>query len=257
MKTIDLLPLALAALTITQPVQAGEITFDISHYLYEETTDSGAFFMRDESDPLFLSFGARNWESPKTGGAIGLMYTGDLSYGQVAYTGSGTSQSNYYKARMEGYLAYRMSQRLTPFVGLGYRWLYDDAGGTTTSTGTLGYDRRSQYFYAPIGATFNVTDRLSVKGQYNYFIKGKQSSYLSTASRAYSDVENDQDSGWGMDITGIQKWNDHINLYVYYRYWDIDKSDVSTGTYSNVATFTAWEPANTTKEMGIGVSFKF
>ena len=237
--------------------QAAEFTLDISHYLYEETTDSGGFFMRDESDPLFLSLGVRDWQGSEKMGALGFMYTAEGTYGQVEYTGSGTSQSDYYKARMEGYLAYSYNPRITPFIGLGYRWLYDDAGGTVTSTGALGYDRQSQYLYAPIGATIKVSDKFSVKGQYNYFIKGKQTSYLSTASSLYSDVENDQNSGWGVDFTGTHKWNDNIGLFVYYRYWDIDKSEVSTGTYSNIATFTAWEPANTTTETGLGVSFNF
>jgi len=257
MKKSVLASFAFAVLVTAQTSQATEITLDISHYLYEETTDSGAFFMKDESDPLFISAGVRDWESPKELGALWYMYTGEVTYGKVEYTGSGTSQSDYYKARMEGYLSYRLNKRITPFVGLGYRWLWDDAGGTVTSTGALGYDRQSQYLYAPIGATFNVSDKFSIKGQYNYFIQGKQTSYLSTASSLYSDIENDQNSGWGVDFTATQKWNDRFGIFLFYRHWDIDKSEVSTGTYSNIATFTAWEPANTTSEAGIGVSYKF
>ena len=80
---------------------------------------------------------------------------------------------------------------------------------------------------------------------------------MSTASSAYTDLKNDQEGGWGFDFTynySIAKKN---NIYFYYRFWDIDKSKVATGTYANILQFEAYEPANETIEYGIGYSWSF
>ena len=49
---------------------------------------------------------------------------------------------------------------LSPFAGLGYRYLYNDLRGTT-STGAVGYQRYSQFLYAPVG----LTSRFPVNAQ--------------------------------------------------------------------------------------------
>ena len=95
-----------------------------------------------------------------------------------------------------------------------------------------------------------------VKGQFNLLLAGRQTSYLSDIA-GFSDVENDQTSGWGVDITLDYKLNEKVSLYSFYRYWDIDKSDIGTGTFAGVLQFEAFEPANTTTEVGIGISYKF
>lgn len=239
-------------------IRGMELTLDISNYAYEETTDAGAFFMSDESAPVFLSVGLRDWSQSAEDGGIGFMYTGELTYGQTDYySASGTMTKDYYKFRTEGYAAYQVNEQFSPFVGLGYRHLLDASGGSQSSTGALGYDRLSQYLYAPIGANFDVNDKLSVKAQYNLFLQGWQTSYLSTASSAYSDIVNEQKSGWGLDITANYLIDENWSTYGFFRHWDIEKSDASTGTVSGLASFTAWEPKNTTNEIGIGIAYKF
>ncbi len=65
---------------------------------------------------------------------------------------------------------------LSPYAGLGYRYLYNDLRGTT-STGEAGYRRYSQYFYVPLGLSsrFNVSGKWSVSPtiEYDYFITGR------------------------------------------------------------------------------------
>ena len=90
----------------------------------------------------------------------------------------------------------------------------------------------------------------------NYLIAGRQTSYLSDIA-GFTDIENDQTSGWGTDFTIDYKVNEKTNIYSFFRYWDIDDSDIATGTFANVLIFQAFEPANTTTEIGIGVSYKF
>jgi len=54
--------------------------------------------------------------------------------------------------------------------------------------------------------------------------------------------------------TSIEEKN---NVFFYYRYWDINKSEVATGTYADILVFEAYEPENTTIEYGIGYSWMF
>lgn len=235
-----------------------ELTLDISKYTYEETIDAGAIFMTDKSAPFFFSVGLRDWSYPAMVGNFEYMYTGDLTYGKVNYnSASGTLTKDYYKARAEGYVAYRVSGAFSPFVGLGYRLLFDASGGSQTSTGALGYDRLSQYLYAPIGAKFDIYHNLTVKAQYNLFLVGYQTSYLSTASSAFNDVTNEQRSGWGIDITANYQIDNNWSTYGFFRHWDIEDSEISTGTVFGLVAFSLFEPHNTTNEFGIGVAYKF
>ena len=106
------------------------------------------------------------------------------------------------------------------------------------------------------GNRFDIFDNLIVKAQYNLFLKGYQTSYLSTASSALSDITNEQQSGWGVDITANYQIDDNWSTYGFFRHWDIEKSDSSTGTVLGLVSFTAFEPQNTTNEIGIGVAYK-
>ena len=241
------------AQTTTPPSLAHslEVTLDLSYYYYEEPD-----FMNDTSDPTFVSLGVKNWQPhAEIDSPWNFLYTAEATRGWVSYSGSGTLDKDYYKFRGEAYLGYRL-EYFTPIIGLGYRWLYDDSGGTSSSTGALGYDRQSQYFYLPVGGIFDLGDKLRIKGQLNYLIAGRQTSYLSDIA-GFTDIENDQTTGWGTDFTIDYKVNEKANIYSFFRYWDIDDSDIATGAFANVLIFEAFEPANTTTEIGIGVSYKF
>tara|TARA_Y100000588_G_scaffold328108_1_gene363481 strand:- start:233 stop:1006 length:774 start_codon:yes stop_codon:yes gene_type:complete len=238
----------------TMPLGAAEVTFDIGNYKYEEEVD-GAFFMSDESDPLFFSVGIRDWDRPPKD-SLKVLYTAELTYGQVEYNGSGTMTKDYYKARFEGLLAYDIAG-FSPFIGIGYRQLYDDSGGTVTSTGALGYDRRSQYLYMPVGIIADIGDDLSFKGQYNLFLGGKQTSYLSSAISVCNDVDNTQDDGYGFDAALNYKMSEKFTLFGYYRFWDIEDSRSANIVCAGSVVAAGLEPKNTTTEIGVGVSLRF
>jgi hypothetical protein len=231
--------------------RSAELTFDASYYYYEEPN-----FMSDTSDPVFLSLGLRDWDTPvKADSPWHFLYTTEVTRGWVKYDGSGTLDKDYYKFRGEALAGYKI-ENFTPIIGLGYRWLYDDSGGQLSSTGAASYDRQSQYLYIPAGGVFEFSEKMKVKGQINFLLAGRQTSYLSDVA-GFTDVENDQTSGWGADITVDYKINEKFSLYSFYRYWDIDKSDVATGTYAGALLFQAFEPANTTTEVGIGFTYRF
>ena len=254
MKSITLIFISFLLLGLTNNIKTGhsaELTFDGSYYYYEEPN-----FMNDKSDPAFVSLGIRNWElNTATDSPWNFLVTSEVTRGWVKYNGSGTLDKDYYKFRSEAYAGYRLDD-FTPIIGLGYRWLYDDSGGTTSSTGALGYDRQSQYLYLPVGGIFDLNDKLKLKGQFNYLIAGRQTSYLSDIA-GFTDIENDQTSGWGTDFTIDYRINNKTSIYSFFRYWDMVKSDTATGTFAGVLKFQAYEPANTTTEIGLGITYKF
>ena len=231
-----------------------ELTIDVGYYEYEETV-GGSFFMSDEADPAFVSVGIRKWESANSDN-FSFLYTAEFTYGATEYKGSGTLTKDYYKARFEGYLSFLEDGKFKPFFGLGYRWLYDDSGGLISSTGAYGYDRRSQYLYAPIGFTFALNENISFRGQYNLFLHGSQTSYLSDVASC-TDLTNDQNGGFGLDFVGNFKLNKNSSLFAYYRSWDINKSEISTATCGTSLTIYGYEPENETIEYGIGYAHRF
>ena len=46
---------------------------------------------------------------------------------------------------------YYQNLRLTPYLGAGYRYLFNEGSGRRTTTGHFGYDREANYYYSPIG----------------------------------------------------------------------------------------------------------
>ena len=252
-KQLNIIILLLCILLNTQRnlAHSADLTFDISYYYYEEPN-----FMNDTSDPVLYTLGLRNWEVPvDETNSWQVLYTAEGTRGWVNYSGSGTLDKDYYKLRGEAYAGYQF-ETFTPIIGVGYRWLYDDSGGLTSSTGAFGYDRQSQYIYLPAGGIFDFDNNIKVKGQFNYLLAGRQTSYLSDVT-GFTDIDNDQSSGWGVDLTIDLGLTDKTSFYSFYRHWDIDRSSTVTGTFSNVLIFQAFEPANTTTEIGIGLAYKF
>ena len=93
--------------------------------------------------------------------------------------------------------------------------MFDASGGSRTSTGNLGYDRLSQYLYAPIGARIDPVDKLSIKAQYNFFLIGNQTSYLSTASSAFSDISNEQKGGGCRYISQLRNQRQMVDIRIF------------------------------------------
>ncbi len=231
-----------------------EVTLDAYYWSYEEQVAGNDDFVDEYSDPVFASLGLRHWETRPD--LIRALFTTEIGAGRAKYAGSGTLDGYwYYKFRGEAYIAYEY-HGFSPLLGLGYRWLYDDKGGRSSSTGALSYDRQSQYLYMPVGAIYEITDSFKIKAQYNYLLYGKQTSFLSDIA-GFSDIENDQNNGWGVDVTFDYRPFQNIGFYSFFRYWDIDDSETTVGFISGVAAFTAIEPMNQTVEAGVGVSYKF
>ena len=151
---------------------------------------------------------------------------------------------------------------LTPFFGFGVRYLNDDTGGKTSSTGATGYERESRYFYLPIGAEFThqFTNGwlAGFIGEYDVFITGTQTSHLSDIP-GYPDLKNHQGRGYGFrGSLKLIKKGEKVDFLVepFIRYWHIRDSDTSTAT-GNLFIVTGLEPNNNTTELGIKLGVQY
>lgn len=191
------------------------------------------------------------------------------AWGLVDYTGSGTLQ-NIQDWVLEGRLAagYDLvvgpTWWVTPYVGVGYRYLNDDSSGRTTSTGAVGYERESNYFYSPIGVEVSTPLRegwrLGVAAEYDLFWTGEQHSHLEDADPSFNTVSNRQNKGYGVrgSVT-LQKAGARMDVLIqpYIRWWSIQESESANITFSGVIIGTGFEPKNETLEVGGKVSVRF
>lgn len=154
---------------------------------------------------------------------------------------------------------------LDPFLGIAYRFLRDEQHKKSDS----GYLRESNYLYVPIGADFTwqatSSFKLTLKGEFDWLLGGKQKSGMSRFDPAFRDMMNSQRKGFGARASIKAEQNiGQIGIFVepFVRYWKIQNSkwnyyyveDIGGGMgyfYGGI------EPFNTTREYGLraGVSF--
>ena len=174
---------------------------------------------------------------------------GDTRYSNVGgETGSGLTDW-YWEARalvgldidMDGYV-------LAPYVGLGYRHLYNDLRNLT---GSSGYRRESRYLSAPMGVTVrsraDAQSQLLTTLEYVHLLSGRQDVRLSDSNPLLTNVSLNQRSGSGLRLKVIRQsptWSIGPTL----TYWRVGTSDSVGG----------WvEPKNKTLEIGISVRRRF
>jgi len=231
-----------------------ELGTEISHITYDEPN------VMEEKGIMYGVFGSYayrdNWM---------LKADGKFSYGQVDYKNSGTMDNiDDYMLEFRGLGGYGFSilqaSTLTPYIGLGYRYLNDDLAGTT-STGAAGYEREQSYFYSPIGIeTITKLENgwsIGTMLEYDIFWSGKNKSHFSDASPAYNDLEFDQDEGYGIrGSVKFQKEGDKVDYLIepFIRYWNIKESDRDLLTATNTYYV---EPKNNSTEFGIKFAVKF
>ncbi len=180
------------------------------------------------------------------------------SYGQLRYEGSGVQEGvPDYLVEARWLIGERLEgeSSLAPYAGLGYRYLFNDSRGLTT-TGAAGYRRYSNYLYAPLGVSWRTPVRgdwvLAPTIEWDFFLRGWQISKLSDTGLGYSDVTNTQTSGYGYRLAamfenGTWSWGPWVN------YWNIKDSDVQPIAPGQVG----WEPANHTLEFGVEIRRRF
>lgn len=195
-------------------------------------------------------------------GRFAMGYVDYKSYG----TGTMDGQENYSgEIRLVGGYELKLAEALiTPYFGGGYRYLYNDARGTT-STGHIGYRRQSLYFYLPLGLDiqkrFSDDWQITLNGEYDFFVYGTQKTYLGDVHPGYDSLENHQGKGFGcrgsLEILKEGKTMD-IFFEPFIRYWDIEDSELSYVTWEGQWIVGAGiEPKNNTKELGLKMGVRF
>lgn len=183
------------------------------------------------------------------------------AYGELYYEGSGT-MDEVPNTTIEGRAligAQIMSDEgvaLTPYIGIGHRYLYNDLRGVTT-TGAVGYRRYSRYLYMPLGMSlrFRAGERWVVAPtvEYDYFIRGEQESMLSdTGIPGLVDVTNRQRKGYGYRAS-LMFENGNLAFGPWLQGWEIEDSNIApigNGAFG-------LEPKNETFEAGFEVKYRF
>lgn len=194
-----------------------------------------------------------------------------ISWGTVDYESEGTGTIDDIEDYMfegRGVAGYDIpifkSSRITPFIGFGFRYLNDDSGGRTSSTGHFGYKREARYTYMPFGiethTPFNNGWNLDMVFEYDLFLGGKQKSYLGDAVAGLNTVTNEQNDGYGLrGSIKIQKETEKLGFSFepFIRYWNIDDSEVSAITFSGSIVGSGVEPKNNSTEYGVKLGVQF
>jgi opacity protein-like surface antigen len=191
---------------------------------------------------------------------------GRISYGKLKYEGSGTIDNvpdwiGEIRAVAGKDFLFGGSLALSPYIGLGYRYLYDDLRGYS-STGDAGYRRYSNYVYAPVGLTLRINTGgqfvIAPAIEYDAFIQGRQVTKLSdTGIAGVQDVSNEQTKGYGYRASLMFEIN-HWAVGPWLSYWSIKDSDVQCFTaVVNGQCLAGQEPANWTREWGVDLRYRF
>jgi hypothetical protein len=197
-----------------------------------------------------------------------------VNYSKFIFSGTQSGIPQYYydiKAAV-GYDFAVEGIQLSPYIGLGYRFLSQQWGGTSTSTGALGYDRQSTYNYIPIGVINRIAvndnkAKIETTFEYDYLISGNQFSGLSSLNGTHSGTtyanvpnsNNSQKSGYGLNLTVMYK-EDNWGVGPYFKYWNIQQSQTNSAVIQINGTsynYSVWEPSNTTKEYGVKAIYRF
>ena len=120
----------------------------------------------------------------------------------------------------------------------------------------MGYQRYSNYLYAPVGLTtrYHLGNRwvLAPTVEADIFLIGKQKSQLSDTNLGFNDATNTQKRGSGYRAY-LMFEKDHLAFGAWMHYWHIKDSDVQPIGLGQAAL----EPENYTRETGIEFRYRF
>ncbi len=135
---------------------------------------------------------------------------------------------------------------LAPYAGLGLRLLHNDL-----RSNPAGYRRDSSYTTVPLGVVhrikFSDQSVLSTTVEYAHLISGVQKAQLADTKLNLENVSLDQNKGYGFRLAMMLRFA-NMSFGPTVSYWNIAKSEVYKGWF---------EPANTTREIGLKAQYHF
>jgi hypothetical protein len=261
--TLLLTPIAHAESPTIKTSNGNELGISVSSYSYEEPS----LGMSNKGD----KFGVNHLGAKTLNGEWFIKDDVRFAYGSVDYVGSGYQPSTpdwYLDARgLIGLDIQGGNAMYSPFIGIGYRYLFNDLRGYSSS-GAIGYRRESNYLYVPIGLThrFKLDESavLATTLEFDHLLSGRQVTHLSDliGHSGYSsapDVTNGQDSGFGLRADMMYEMDDWA-FGPFLNIWRIKESDAILKPITKNGS-TAWyffsEPENRTSEFGLRLKFMF
>lgn len=209
----------------SKPLKTSRHIWEISNSLsYIEYKEPGVM---SEKGPMYgvdASYSYRH--------GVMLQLEGRFGYAQVDYDGYNQAGAKIkhddiddYLFEARGLIGYEFnilsSTTLTPYAGLGYRYLNDNLQDYFG-----GYERESNYLYLPVGIEIITGLKNNwcwgAAIEYDYFLSGKQKSHLSDFDPGLNDIDNKQDKGYG--LRGVVKFvrkGQRVNFFMepFIRYW--------------------------------------
>jgi hypothetical protein len=158
---------------------------------------------------------------------------------------------------------------LLPYVGLGWRYYFDEGKGLSTNTGALAYDRHISQFYIPIGSTYRFTSgnwTYAPNAEFDILANGRVNTHFSAIDQFLApgnqepNITNKQGFASGIGLRGefmVGQQYQHFGWEAgpFVRYWNIsDSSCVST---PNSAPGCLLEPHNTRLQTGVAARINF
>lgn len=279
LKSIALSALMTLSVVSADPAKKQDFTHEFMaglesyKYHYGEKTPKQSNFMQDNG----VMFGIGGSYELTYKDRVFLRPEARVAYGLTSYTNY--RNSKYPKASIPnlifeprllvgGNISFSNNFKLSPYVGVGYRYKSDDGSDLVSEQNGKLYKRLSQYWYVPLGSrlTYDFTDLWFVKAiaEYDWFVSGRQFSYLTDGTYP-SPIVNKQKSGWG--AKGELLIGHHFNKVSvafgpYMNYWKIAKSkdvmrSIIVAGYPRPFTEPFREPRNITKEIGVKLNFYF
>jgi len=238
---------------VAEGTHAFELGTEISHIIYREPG------LMEEEGMMYGVVGSYTYRLNE----LMLKAEGKSSWGSLDYYSpiSGTMDDiGDYMLELRGLGGYDFAisenTTLTPYIGVGYRYLKDDAADKYSSVGHYGYEREANYWYSPIGLE-TVTElgngwSLGVAAEYDLFWWGIQKSHEAAGDSFHETVlESEQEKGYGIrGSVKIQKEGEKVDFAVepFVRYWKIKDSEKSLFGY---------EPKNSSLEIGSKFAVRF
>ena len=242
-------------------------------YHYSETTPKQSNFMQDNgmmfgiSGSYELTYKDRVFLRPEARIAYG--FTQYTSYQNPKFPKASVPNLTFEpRLLVGGNISFYKNLKLSPYVGLGYRYKSDDESGVVCDKGIkLGEKRISQYYYIPIGSRltydFNKDWFVKLTGEYDWFISGRHSEYFKDG-RYPSPLIYKQKNGWGAKgelLVGHHFDKVSIAFGPYMTYWKIDRTKSVKYSINDELGIplhgSSSEPANITKEIGVKLNFFF
>lgn len=256
-----LLPAVVPAQVVPLRTTTGtELGVDVSSYRYEEVVND-AFFMANEGNKVGIA-GSLSvaLEDDWFWGVDARQAHGNVSYSSASSGSMGGKPDVITEVRITGGKDHVVGdQVLAPYFGLGYRHLYNDLRGYSTS-GAAGYRRISHYTYMPFGITHRLRlspqARWSTSLEYDLLLEGRQQSFLSDVNITSNDPINTQRAGYGLRLIAAYE-TFHWSVGAFFHYWNIADSDLALRTLSGLPPSVIMEPQNTTREIGMRFRLRF